>query len=204
MKTKHIIIGFVVILIVLFLVQQKEHASSTPTTTPTLSNEAIQNIARIYADSNNTATFNNLRATGDVIGAQTTTNRLCIGTTCITETDLQKIASNKKFAGFAVDGGGTTMLLYEGYWILWGSNDENVNNVKRFDAFTTDVWDVAYINKGWKVQFWADAKSGNTVIIENKTDDIPKRVSFISHNFAVGTGSGGDGVSSYEATWVGY
>ena len=202
METKHIIIGLVVILIVLLVVQQKEHASSTPPTTSlTLSNEAIQNISKVYADTNNTATFNNIRATGDVIGAQTTTVKLCIGTTCITETDLQKIASNKKYAGFAVDGGGTTMLLYEGFWILYGGNNDNE---RRFDAWVGDNLDVAYINKGWKIQFWSDNKSGNTVITENKTDDIPKRVWFLDHNFAVGVGTVGNGVSSYEATWVGY
>lgn len=69
MKTKHIIIGLVVILIVLFLVQQKEHAGSTPPTTiPNLSNEAIQNISKVYADTSNTATFNNINTTGTIRG----------------------------------------------------------------------------------------------------------------------------------------
>jgi microcystin-dependent protein len=62
MKSKHIIIGLVVILIVLFFVQNKEHAGSV--STQTLSNEAIQNIAKVYADTTTTASFNNLNVTG--------------------------------------------------------------------------------------------------------------------------------------------
>ena len=43
MKTKHIIIGLIILLVVLFFIQKKEHAGSTATPT-SLSNEAIQNI----------------------------------------------------------------------------------------------------------------------------------------------------------------
>jgi hypothetical protein len=64
MKNKYIIGGLIIILFVLFLLNKKEHAGSTPPTTPNLSNEAIQNIAKVYADTNNTATFNNLNVTG--------------------------------------------------------------------------------------------------------------------------------------------
>jgi hypothetical protein len=66
MKTKYIIIGLVIILLVLFITQKKEHSGSVTPSAPQLSNEAIQNIARIYADTNNTATFNNLNTTGDI------------------------------------------------------------------------------------------------------------------------------------------
>lgn len=64
MKTKHIIIGLVVLLIVLFFVQNKEHAGSV--STQNLSNEAIQNIAKVYADTNQTASFNNINLTGNL------------------------------------------------------------------------------------------------------------------------------------------
>ena len=64
MKTKHIIIGLLILLVVLFLMQKKEHAGSTASVK--LSNEAIQNIATIYADTNNTATFNNIKANSDL------------------------------------------------------------------------------------------------------------------------------------------
>ena len=62
MKTKHIIIGLLILMIVLFLMQNKEHAGSTASVK--LSNEAIQNIATVYANTDGTATFNNIKATG--------------------------------------------------------------------------------------------------------------------------------------------
>ena len=67
MKTKHIIIGLIIVLVVLFFVQKKEHAGST-TPAQNLSNEAIQNIAKIYADTNNEATFNNIKSIGKITG----------------------------------------------------------------------------------------------------------------------------------------
>jgi hypothetical protein len=74
MKTKHIIIGLIIVLVVLFFVQKKEHAGSTAT--PKLSNEAIQNIAKVYADTTGTATFNNIKAsdTATVNGMATFTS----------------------------------------------------------------------------------------------------------------------------------
>jgi microcystin-dependent protein len=65
METKHIIIGLLILLVVLFLMQNKEHAGSTQP----LSNEAVQNIAKVYADTSNTATFNNVRITGGITGS---------------------------------------------------------------------------------------------------------------------------------------
>jgi hypothetical protein len=65
MKTKHIIIGLIIVLVVLFFIQKKEHAGSAPPNQPNLSNEAVQNIAKVYADTTNTATFNNIRTTGE-------------------------------------------------------------------------------------------------------------------------------------------
>ncbi len=81
MKTKYIIIGLVIILLVLFFTQKKEHAGSTTPSAPQLSSEAIQNIAKVYADTNNTATFNNI----NTIGAITTT-KLNIGNKNIIDT----------------------------------------------------------------------------------------------------------------------
>ncbi len=70
MKIKHIIIALVIVLLILFFTQKKEHAGSTPSpsspSAPLLSNEAIQNIAKVYADTSNTATFNNINVTGEI------------------------------------------------------------------------------------------------------------------------------------------
>ncbi len=66
MKNKYIIGGLIIFIVLFFIIQQnKEHAGSTPPPTPPLSNEAIQNNSKIYADTNNTATFNNLTVTGN-------------------------------------------------------------------------------------------------------------------------------------------
>jgi hypothetical protein len=61
MKNKYII-AVIIVLVLLFFVQYKEHADSTPG--QNLSNEAIQNIAKVYSDSSSIATFNNLNVTG--------------------------------------------------------------------------------------------------------------------------------------------
>ncbi len=70
MKTKHIIIALIILIGILFFTQKKEHAGSTPPSSspsaPLLSNEAVQNIAKVYADTSNTATFNNITVTGEI------------------------------------------------------------------------------------------------------------------------------------------
>ncbi len=231
MKIKHIIIFLIVVLLVLFFTQQKEHLSSK---TPNLSSEAVQNIAKVYADTKESAYFNNINTTGNmrgnvignvtgnlkgdvtgnIVSTQATTSRLCIGQTCIDETDLKKISSNKKCAGFAIDAEGSTMLLYEGYWELFDYNE----NQRRFDAWTNNKWDRVYIFKGWKIQFFEDGnRTGSVGIVENKTDDIPKSVdvsktadlSNISNETLRQITSNlitkmPNSISSYEATWVGY
>jgi hypothetical protein len=71
-RNQIIIIILIIIVIFIFINNKSEHAGSTPPATtpsiPNLSAEAIQNIAKIYADSNNTAIFNNIRATGKITG----------------------------------------------------------------------------------------------------------------------------------------
>jgi hypothetical protein len=215
MKTKHIVIIVIIILLGYLLLHNKNCEGLDATSnTPTLSNEAIQSISSIYSNTSGTSTFNNVKATGKITGKQfigdmsgnvtgnvtgnlmgdVSGTKLCIGSTCITEKELQQITSNKKCAGFAVDGTGTTMPLYEGFWKIYGGNDETT---RRFDSWTNDTWDMVYIYKGWKVQFWSDDKSGATVTVENKDDDIPKTKWLSNNNLS-------NSVSSYEATWVGY
>ncbi len=74
MKTKHIIIGLIILIGILFFIQKKEHAGTVPppaspasptstANTQLLSNEAIQNIAKVYADTSGIATFNNINVT---------------------------------------------------------------------------------------------------------------------------------------------
>ncbi len=104
MKTKYIIIGLIIILLVLYFIQNKEHLDATecrgfdctiegqrcpkgspgatdsdyvctnkkwvavPSAAPNLSAEAIQNIAKVYADTANTANFNNIKVGGKING----------------------------------------------------------------------------------------------------------------------------------------
>jgi hypothetical protein len=63
MKLKHIIIGLVILFLVVFFTQKNEHAGST--TTQSLSNESIQNIASVYANTTGTSVFNNIRVSGN-------------------------------------------------------------------------------------------------------------------------------------------
>ncbi len=69
MKTKYIIITLIIVLLIIFLTQSKEHAGSTQPSSNTsisvLSNEAVQNISKVYADTTQTATFNNINVTGN-------------------------------------------------------------------------------------------------------------------------------------------
>ena len=142
-----------------------------------------------------TATFNNLRSSGD-----TTTTKICIGKTCITETDLQKISSNKKSAGFATNGANIPQIspLYEGYWNIYG-DIATMSNTNPFAIMGNDTWDYIYLYKGWKIQLWAAGdKGGQTVTFENKDSELPKVFNLISISGMHDT------VSSYEATWVGY
>jgi hypothetical protein len=66
MKRNHIIVGiFVIIFLVIILTyNQQENAGSLSTANN--NTEAIQNIASVYADTNRTATFNNLTTTGKI------------------------------------------------------------------------------------------------------------------------------------------
>jgi hypothetical protein len=96
--------------------------------------------------------------------------------------------SNRKCAGFAVDGEGTTMLLYEGY--------HRLGNGDLFDAWTNDKWDFIYCYKGWKIEVWKDYESGTKQEIENKTEDVPTRMD-------LSKGVGRNNASSYKATWIG-
>ena len=63
MHRNHIIILFIIVIIILYLLNnRKENAGNVSATS--LSNEAIQNISSVYANTTGTASFNNLVVTG--------------------------------------------------------------------------------------------------------------------------------------------
>jgi len=109
------------------------------------------------------------------------------GNTTIEGFDLRKIRSMFKCAGFAIDGDGTTMLLYEGRNKLDGG--------AKFDGWTCDRWDYAWVNRGWEVVFH-DGGNMDGVLLNvtyNRDSDIP-----------IKTPGLGNKPCSYTATWKGW
>lgn len=110
----------------------------------------------------------------------------------INETKWKKIDPMRGWAGWAIDGRGSTSLIFEGSYLItsdgWGDSD-----------WINDTWDLVYVNKGWEIQLWKDSASGSgsgtTTTCKNTTDDLPKRF---------GLGDLVNQVSFVKATWVGY
>ena len=102
------------------------------------------------------------------------------------KTTVRKLKSLKSIAGYAVDGNGTTHLLFEGGWY-------NLYGGALFDAWSQDQWDIIYLFKGWKGEFTEHGNGeGQKWIGENKTQDVLKVVPAANR------------VSSYKITWVDY
>ncbi len=67
MKRIHIIIVLLIILLLIITFHaQSENAGTVNSNSKNLSNEAVQNIASVYANTTGTATFNNVRVTGNI------------------------------------------------------------------------------------------------------------------------------------------
>ena len=214
MKRKHIVILVIFILVAFILIRNKNYEGLDATNTPPLSNEAIQSISSVYSNTAGVSTFNNIKATGKITGkligdvsgnvmgnvmgnvtGDISGTKLCIGSTCITEKELQQITSNKKWAGFATNSEQLPQIapLYEGYYKTYVNN--SINNP--FGIMGNDRWDYIYLYKGWKIQVWAAGdKTGQSATYENKDSELPKL-------FILESGIK-DAVSEYEATWVGY
>ena len=111
---------------------------------------------------------------------------LKVGDVVLTPDILKRIINQQQCAGFAVNGGGTTMPLFEGDYLLTGGGN--------FDAWTNDSWDVIYINRGWRITLW-DNGIGDTEIAsgENRSSYVPTKMVIPS-----------DRASSYRAVWIGY
>ena len=113
---------------------------------------------------------------------------LNLGSTIITEDILKRIINQQSYAGFAVNGGGTTMPLYEGQYNLTGG--------QLFDAASgnQDTWDVIYINRGWRITVWDDVNFKSQLgVLENKTSNVPLKLEITN-----------DKASLYRAEWIGY
>lgn len=107
----------------------------------------------------------------------------------MTATDLKKLKSIKTLAGYVVNGGGTTHLLFEGSYNLNTAAD-------KFNVQANNTWDMAWIFKGWQVEFATGINiTGTVVIASNITEDV-MRVSTM--------GKIANKIVSYRMTWIGY
>jgi hypothetical protein len=134
-RNQIIMIVLLIVIILIFINNKSEHVESTPPATPpattpsvpNLSAEAIQNIAKIYADSNNIAIFNNIRATGKITGdfsgnvaGVVPAFGLTIGAVvgeCIFENCRTSAAVN----GWRYTAGAIRNLISNNYWVINGT-----------------------------------------------------------------------------------
>lgn len=211
MNKKYIIVFLIVFLIIILLnfntKNYFEHIDGTITQkTPA---EAILNLSSMY--NSDVVTTNNMKLLSDLVVSKNSKIKgkntddtdfefnfnevvllkktLSDLTNKINDIDM-RIYSHKKCGGFAIDGEGTTMLLFEGYWHLGGTGD--LNEIRKFDAWTNQKWDVAYLYKGWAVDFYTDI---------NK---LGRKISYINKDSDVLRCEVGNAASSYELKWVGF
>lgn len=124
-------------------------------------------------------------STGNISTSNINTKDLKIGNATLGETELKKLKSLKNIAGYALDGSGSTHLLFEGYHKLSGG--------AKFDAWSNNKWDKIYIFKGWKITAWKDNNKKNKMgEVHNKDQD------------AQGWGLTSNVLSEYEVVWAGY
>ena len=164
----------------------------------------IDGAIRANGNINSTADINagaNINANKDIRCGQ----NLFINDFQMNKQFLQRLLSQSKIAGFAVNNGGTTMLLYEGGWALnIGISNESDGRFGH-GAGTNESWDVVYVNRGWKVTLHEDWwHTDNGTIrreIINTTSDIPL-ADYLGN--AINGKHLLDKVSAYKAEWIGW
>ena len=100
--------------------------------------------------------------------------------------DTRRLKSLSRIGGFAIDGGGSTMMLEEGSHVLYGET--------KYDAWTNNKWDKIYIFKGWVIEVWHHevGNSGAHSAVTN-TNEYVKKINIPANT-----------ISSYKLTWIGY
>ena len=145
-----------------------------------VTNKNIKSGSKITLNANGIITTDKLTITDKIVSVGGDTKAE------LTKTDIKKMKSLKMIAGYAIDGGGSTHLLFEGGW-------HNLSSGK-FNAWSNDNWDVIYIFKGWKVQVSEHSNGGGwKKDMVNKNEDVKKMDNFSDNK-----------VSSYKVTWVDY
>jgi hypothetical protein len=103
----------------------------------------------------------------------------------------KKLISQTVNGGFAIDGEGTTMLLFEG--------EHKLTDNAKYDAWTNNTWDMIFLYKGWKFSAWDNQnKEGKTIEVINKSEDVKKI--HLNHTDP----KIGNEISYYELKWIGF
>jgi len=114
-----------------------------------------------------------------------TTPQVNIADTTLDKEYLQRLNSITKFGGFAVDGGGSTYLLFEGFHTL--------ENQTKWGWWSEDKWNLLYIFKGWNIKVYWDRDESNLMMEDTNTGEDAKLVNLND-----------DAASAYRLTFVGY
>ena len=130
------------------------------------------------------------------------TNTIKLGKSTLNQEYLNKAKSTGNLAGNAINGDGSTHLLWEGGW-------HNLSGDGHANAWANDKWDMIYVNRGWKIEF-AEHEEGRGKIkwAQNKHDWLPYKFD-LNWDDDVADKHGGEdkpdrgNTTSYRATWVG-
>lgn len=118
-------------------------------------------------------------------------DKLCIGDVCITKDDLLKMKSQREMCGYAIDGDGSTHMLWSGTHSL---------KTGTASGWSIKKWDNIYLFKGWEMSVY---KSTNATGTAYSTKNTTKKVLKWSLK-NIKNKDMKNKVSSYKCTWVGY
>ena len=147
---------------------------------------------KIYEDTNKNLCFKQNDATTGICLTNNNINSSIklSNTYSLDELSLKKTNHLNNFAGWAMDGTGSTTLLYVGKYKFdgndWGDR-----------TWLYDRIDTIYVFRGFRITCYEHYFDGLTAVCENTDSDIPKR--FDLHGMGLG-----DKTSSIKTEWIGY
>lgn len=146
---------------------------------------------KIYEDTNKNLCFKQNDATTGICLTNNNTNSSIklSNTYSLDELSLKKTKHLNNFAGWAIDGDGSTLLLYVGQYKFYGGDWA--------DTWMHDKIDTIYVFRGFRITCYQHEFIGSTAVCENTDSDMPKR-------FALGSMGLGNGTSSIKTEWIGY
>jgi hypothetical protein len=208
---KYFMCILIIILLLYYITKKDKYEHNTNVSS---SSEAISNIASMYNSQKLISTHLNLTgdlnmiSEGSLLKTQNNPSGIKFNDIVTkinkTSSDLEtlktkfavldnRLLTQKKMGGFAINGDGSTMMLFEG-------GPYSLENNELFDMWTTNKWDAIYLFKGWKIQLWRDANAMGPAQTneENINSDIKKI--FLGSNNNIGV----DQASAYKLEWIGY